>query len=406
MFSRQVYFFCKSTTIFIDISKLMQFIQRKEFRALTVLLLLFTNVGCYSKPGDSIPVFPDMVYEYRFAGLAKKTPLDLEYNPLVRKFIEIYTIERRSDISKILGLSKLYFPIFEYYLDKYDLPLELKYLPVVESGLNPMARSSSGAIGLWQFLYHAGLMFDLEITSYVDDRRDVYKSTEAACKYFKYLYQTFHDWHLVLAAYNGGPGVVRNAIERSGGKTNLWSLLPYLPEQTQNYVPAFLAMNYVMNFANEHHIESLEPAYDFKNIDTLYINYTISFAQIEENIKISVDQLRFLNPRYKLDIVPETGGKQLLVLPHHLITPYLVFENQIQASSAKTSQVAHAAKLQKVEYTVEKGDFLHKIAAKFGCNPSDIRQWNHLSSDFIAPGQLLIIWTPNDPKEEKGSSVF
>jgi membrane-bound lytic murein transglycosylase D len=383
-----------------------RFKQRKSILILAIIFSFCTKVKAREKPGDSIPVFPDMVYEYRFAELAKKTPLDLEYNPLVRKYIEIYTIERRLDVSKILGLSKLYFPVFEYYLDKYDLPLELKYLPVVESGLNPMAKSSSGAIGLWQFLYHAGLMFDLEITSYVDERRDVYKSTEAACRYFKYLYQTFHDWHLVLAAYNGGPGVVRNAIERSGGKTNLWSLLPYLPEQTQNYVPAFLAMNYVMNFANEHHIEPAQPPYNFQNIDTLYINYAISFAQIEENIKISVDQLRLLNPRYKLDVIPETGGKQLLVLPHNLIASYLGYENRIQASSARNSQVAQNTKLQKTTYTVGKGDFLHKIAVKFGCNPADIRQWNNLPSDFIAPGQVLIIWTHDTSKEEKGNSVF
>jgi membrane-bound lytic murein transglycosylase D len=341
---------------------------------------------------DSVPVFPDMVYEYRFASLAKKTPIDLEYNTLVRKYIEIYTIERRNEISKELGLSKLYFPIFEYYLDKFDLPLELKYLPVVESGLNPNAKSSSGAIGLWQFLFHSGMMFNLEITSFIDDRRDVYKSTEAACRYFKYLYQTFHDWNLVLAAYNGGPGVVRNAIERSGGKTNLWDLLPYLPEQTQNYVPAFLAINYIFNFAGEHHIEPTVAPFDYDNIDTLSIDYSISFAQIEDNIKISDDHLRFLNPRYKLDVIPETGSKQLLVLPHNLISPYLFYENQIQASSAKSNKLTQANRNQKTIYTVESGDFLHKIAIKYNCSPADIRQWNNLSTDFIAPGQNLIIW--------------
>ena len=358
-----------------------------------------------ARANDSIPVFPDMVYEYRFATLAKKTPIDLEYNALVRKYIEIYTIERRNDVSKILGLSKLYFPIFEYYLDKYDLPLELKYLSVVESGLNPVAKSSSGAIGLWQFLYHSGLMFDLEITSYIDDRRDVYKSTDAACRYFKYLYQTFHDWHLVLAAYNGGPGVVRTAIERSGGKTNLWELLPYLPEQTQNYVPAFLAMNYVANFANEHRISAIPAPYNFEHIDTISINYAISFAQIQDNLKISVDQLRFLNPRYKLDIVPETGYKQLLVLPHNLVSTYLVYENQIQASSSK-SKIQVQAKLQKTTYTVGKGDFLHKIAAKYNCSTTEIKQWNHLPTDFIAPGQTLVIFVPDTTQEVKTMPVF
>ena len=380
----------------------MDWIRRK---VVVIIILSIFYVESNAKPNDSIPAFPDMVYEYRFASLAKKTPLDLEYNALVRKYIEIYTVDRRADVSKILGLSKLYFPIFENYLDKYDLPLELKYLSVVESSLNPLAKSSSGAIGLWQFLFHSGQMFDLEISSYIDDRRDVYKSTDAACRYFKYLYQTFHDWHLVLAAYNGGPGVVRNAIERSGGKTNLWELLPYLPEQTQNYVPAFLAMNYVFNFAKEHHIEPSDAPYKFENIDTIYIGYSISFAQIEESIKITTEQLRFLNPRYKLDVIPETGTKQILVLPHNLVSSYLVFENQIQASSAKMNNTEHA-KLQKTTYTVERGDFLHKIAIKYNCSPADIRQWNHLSSDFIAPGQTLVIWVSELPKEIKNNTVF
>jgi membrane-bound lytic murein transglycosylase D len=360
---------------------------------LYLIYMLFRSYDCQGKPNDSVPVFPDMVYEYRFAVLAKKTPIDLEYNALVSKYIKIYTIDRRAEFSKILGLSKLYFPIFEAYLDKYDLPLELKYLPVVESSLDPLAKSSSGAIGLWQFLYHAGLMFDLEITSYVDERRDVYKSTEAACRYFKYLYQTFHNWHLVLAAYNGGPGVVRNAIERSGGKTNLWEILPYLPEQTQNYVPAFLAMNYMMNYAGEHRIKPDEAPFTFENIDTVYLHYPISFAQIADNIHISIEQLRFLNPRYKLDMIPETGTMQLLVLPRQLVSSYLVYENRILASSANAG-IHEVSKKQKISYLVERGDFLHKIAVKFNCSPAEIKQWNNLSSDFITPGQALVIWIP------------
>jgi len=357
-------------------------------------ILLFRLCDCFgsnSTNADSFPAYPDMFYEYRFAAIDKKTPLDLEYNALVRKYIERYTVEQRNETSKILGLAKLYFPIFEYYLDKYDLPLELKYLSVVESGLNPMAKSPSGAVGLWQFLYNSAGMFDLEITSYIDDRRDVFKSTDAACRYFKYLYQTFQDWDLVLAAYNGGPGVVRNAIERSGGKTNLWDILPYMPEQTQNYVPAFLAMNYIMSYAKEYNIEPAKTAFTYELIDTLYIGYSISFSQIAENIHLSIDQLRFLNPRYKLDIIPETGKKQLLVLPGNLVSEFLAFENRILSSVAAIDTLSKA-RMHKMVYTVAKGDFLHKIAMKYNCRLADIRQWNKLSSDFIAPGQTLIIW--------------
>jgi membrane-bound lytic murein transglycosylase D len=338
---------------------------------------------------DSVPVFPDMLYEYRFAVLDKKTPIELDYNPQVRRYIEIFTIDRRKDLSKILGLSKLYFPVFEAYLDKYDLPLELKYLAVVESGLDPLAKSPSGAVGLWQFLYHSASMFNLQIDSYVDERRDLFKSTDAACRYFRYLYQTFNNWQLVLAAYNGGPGVVRNAIERSGGKSNLWDLLPYLPEPTQNYVPAFLAMNYIMAYASDFKIEETPAPYSFDDIDTVYIDYSMSFSQISQNLKISEDNLRLLNPGYKLDVIPETGNKQMLVLPKSLIKPYLAYENSILST---TSQSGAKAKLVKQTYKVQKGDFLHKIAMKYNCLPEDIRRWNHLSNDFISPGQELIVW--------------
>ena len=167
---------------------------------LLFILIIQPVYFCFSQiqKTDSIPVFPDIYYEYKIAGLAKKTPLDLEFNPLVKNYIDKYTLERREDVKKYLGLSKLYFPIFESYLDKYNLPLELKYLAIVESGLDPLAKSSSGAVGLWQFLLNTSRMFDLTVDSYLDERSDIYKSTDAACKYFVYLYNTYHDWNLVL----------------------------------------------------------------------------------------------------------------------------------------------------------------------------------------------------------------
>lgn len=340
---------------------------------------------------DSIKNYPDIFFEYQFAQLDSKTPLSIEYNQRVRKYIDLYILDRPKDLARYMGLSKHYFPIFEYYLDKYDLPLELKYLSVVESGLDPFAKSSSGAVGLWQFLYNSAPMFDLSIDSYIDERRDVYKSTDAACRYFRYLYQTFNDWHLVLAAYNGGPGVVRNAIERSGGKTNLWDILPHMPEQTQNYVPAFLAMNYLMNNASQHHIVPNDTAFSFAGVDTIMIDYGISFQQIEAALHISIAQLRILNPVYKADWIP--GGKKFpLVLPSDLIIPYFKLENRIvTGDTIKAKEV----KARKLIYNVEKGDFLHKIALKFNCNPQEIKAWNNLASDFIAPGQTLIIWITN-----------
>lgn len=354
------------------------------------LFLLFLYF-CISISGQTIQEDnSDLFFEYKFALLDKKTPLDLEYNPLVRKYIDKYINEKPGEISKYLALSKLYFPVFEQYLDKYNLPLELKYLSVVESGLDPNAKSPSGAIGLWQFLYHSAQMFDLQITSYVDERRDIFKSTDAACRYFTYLYQTFNNWHLVLAAYNGGPGVVRNAIERSGGKTGLWDILPYLPEQTQNYVPAFLAMNYIMNYAGDHHIAPSDTVISFFDVDTVMVDYPVTFQQISSNLGISLEYLRFLNPVYRLDLIPETGTQNPLVLPQQYIVSYLRYINKIITSD--TATLVKAERTHKVHYIVEKGDFLHKIAIKYGCSPQDIKSWNKLSSDFIAPGQSLIIW--------------
>ncbi len=351
--------------------------------------------NCYGQVAnqDSAIRYPDMFYEYRFASLEKKTPVPLEYNALVRRYIDKFTNERRSDVCKVLGLSKLYFPVFEYYLDKYNLPLELKYLAVVESGLDPLAKSPSGAVGLWQFLYQSSKMFDLKVDSYIDERSDIYKSTDAACRYFRYLYQTFNDWHLVLAAYNGGPGVVRNAIERSGGKTNLWDLIPYLPEQTQNYIPAFIAMNYMFNFAGDHNLIPVKPEFTFNDIDTVYITYEINFSQIVGNIPVTIEELKFLNPQYKLDIIPETGVKQNLVLPAKLIKSYLSFENKIVSTLLVKDSINNKNHhLNQTSYTVRKGDFLHKIAMRYNCSLSELKEWNGLTSDTISPGQVLVIW--------------
>ncbi|NJO67987.1 MAG: lytic transglycosylase domain-containing protein [Bacteroidetes bacterium] len=236
----------------------------------------------------------------------QNSAIDLEFNSQVKKYIEIFTIQRRNDISKILGLKDYYFPIFEEYLDKYGLPLELKYLPVIESGLNPLARSSSGAVGLWQFLYHSANMFDLKMTSFTDERSDVYKSTDAACRYLKYLYQTYNNWYLVLSSYNGGLGVVRNAMERTNGKTAYTDLVNLFPEQTKNYVPAFMAMIYVLNYAGEHNIKPVRPAYLYNEVDTVMVKYNLQFSELSGVTGLPVEIIRQLNPSYKLDVITET----------------------------------------------------------------------------------------------------
>jgi membrane-bound lytic murein transglycosylase D len=352
------------------------------------LVLLLLTISFQNSNAQEQNKFSDLYFEYEFAVMAKKTPIHLEYNNLVGKCIDKYLNKKQSDISRFLSFSKLYFPIFEEYLAKYNLPLELKYLPIVESGLDPTAVSSSGAVGLWQFLYNSSKMFDLEITSYIDERRDVYKATDAACRYLRYLYQTFNDWQLVLASYNGGPGVIRNARERSG-KDGLWNLLPYLPEQTQNYVPAFFAMNYVMTHAAVHQISPSDTIISYEHIDTIEINYEVKFEQISSILGISMELLRFLNPVYKLDLIPETGKPHTLILPTVYISKYLQAINKIIGGDSLS--LIQIEKNKKLYYTVEKGDFLHKIAIKYNCSPQDIKKWNNMTSDYIAPGQVLLI---------------
>lgn len=370
---------------------------------LTALIALFSvSFGfSQSKPAkDSIPVFPDLVYEIRFAKLQKTCAIDLEYNPVVKKYIEIFTIQRRKETQKILGLKDLYFPIFEEYLDKHGLPLELKYLPVIESGLNPLARSSSGAVGLWQFLYHSANMFDLKMNSFIDERSDVYKSSEAACKYFKYLHTTFNDWHLVLSSFNGGPGVVRNAIERNKGRKAYAELYPYFTEEMKNYVPAYMAIIYVLNYSKEHNLYAEPPPYMFDNLDTVKVRYNLHYSHLSEVTQLPLETIRYLNPVYKLDVIPESDTPLTLVLPKDKIATYLANENFLYANSLTRSRIQNTAlNKQKSIYKVRPGDFLHKIAMQNGCSLEDLKKWNNLKNDSVSIGQSLVIWKEVDSIE-------
>lgn len=348
---------------------------------------------------DSIPIYPDLVYEYKIAELNNLTPIELEYNERVRRYIDVYTIERREHLAKIIGLAELYFPLFEEMLDKYRLPLELKYLAIVESALDPRAVSSSAAVGLWQFKINTSTMFDLEVNSYIDERSDPYKSTEAACAYLQYLYRIYNDWQLALAAYNGGPGVVRNAIIRSGGKTNFWEIQPYLPDQTNGYVPAFIAVNYVMNHYTDHNIEPVRSPFIHLDIDTVKINGEASFKRISEIIDLPVETLQYLNPAYKLDYIPKLKDGATVVLPISKIRTFLKNEKAILDKNSKTSEInenvverGETNGKEKIIHEVVKGEYFHKIAIKYNCTIDDIKIWNSLPSNDLNVGQLLDIW--------------
>lgn len=360
------------------------------------------NLRAQTNLSVSDPV-PDMLYEYRLEKLNKKTPVDLDYNQDVRHYIELFTGKRKEDFARIIGLSELYFPYFDEMLDKYKLPLELKYLTIVESGLNPFAVSKSGATGLWQFLFNSSKMFDLEINSYIDERRDPYKSTEAACKYLTYLYSIFNDWKLVLSSYNGGPGEVRKAIERANGATDYWQIRPYLSEQAKGYVPAFIAAAYVMNYYNEHSIFPVKPTYNYYDLDTVQITYPISFAQISSMINFSLDTIRLLNPVYKADFIPESGKPAVLILPANKVIEFIRQESRILGNKLPEENYHSILKKNedntnkvKIIHVVEKGDFFHKIAMKYNCSPENIKSWNNLEDNFLSPGQKLIIWVDKD----------
>ena len=341
------------------------------------------------------PQFSDLEYEYCIAELNKTTPLDLSYNQFVRRYIDIFTLERRIQVEQFMALSKLYFPIIEDYLQRYELPLELKYLAVIESGLNPLARSTSNAIGMWQFLYGTAQMFNLQISSYIDERCDVYKSTDAACRYLKYLYRTFGDWNLALAAYNGGPGELEKAIARSGGKREFWELYPYITEAMRNYVPAFIAINYAFNYAGKHLLVTASQDPLFADLDTLNVHQKISFSGISQKIDMDENSIRLLNPCYLLNEIPYMDQPMTLVLPRDKAIAFLKAENQIIATRKNTNQTLPELQpgMITVQYTVQQGDFLHKIAMQYGCTIDDICRWNNLTDRNLLAGMKLVIWT-------------
>lgn len=348
---------------------------------------------------DTYPTFPDLVYEYKIAAIGKLSPISFDYNSKVKRYIDIYSIERREQVSQILGLSELYFPLFDDLLDKYHLPLELKYLAIVESALNPLAVSKTGAVGLWQFKINSARMFNLKVNSYVDERMDPLKSTEAACQYLQYLYKIFNDWQLVLAAYNTGPGAVRTAIIKSNGETNFWKLYDYLPESAQNYVPAFIAAGYIMNNAADHKITLSKPTITYKETDTVMVSKPIAFSVVSKEVDIPVEILRFLNPEYRRDFVPDQDKSTPIWLPSNKVEQFVkkmevIYNTKVDmatfhdilANSGSTENKI------KIKHKVKSGEYLHKIAILYGCTIDDLLTWNPNADDDLSVGEMVTVW--------------
>ena len=349
-------------------------------------------LNVYNFEFDEVPSYPDSVIAGRLAELNKTTPLNLEYNAYVRAYIEVYVTRRREISKRVLGLAELYYPLFEEKLDLFDIPIELKHLAVVESALNPSARSRMGASGLWQFMYNTGRIYGLEVNSYIDDRSDPYKSTIAACRYMRFLYGMYGDWNLVLAAYNSGPGNVNKAIRRSGGERDYWKLRPYLPRETRGYVPAFIAVNYMMNFAAEHNLYPVVPERLYSEIDTIKVCRETTFSQIEQFTGVPVAELQLYNPSLKRNVIPETQTCRTLYLPVEAIGKFLANEDSMYRYKSEPQTVDGYVVEDIVEtYTVRRGDVLGVIAQRHGGGLSQLRAWNNISGNNIYPGQKLEI---------------
>ncbi|MCF8382829.1 MAG: LysM peptidoglycan-binding domain-containing protein [Chlorobium sp.] len=369
-----------------------------------------------------VPQFSDSVYASRIAALDRKTPFKLVYNEHVRGFIRVYAVDKRNSTAKILGLSKLYFPLFEEHLDKYNVPLEMKYLAIVESALNPTAVSRAGAKGLWQFMYGTGKMYGLESSSFIEDRYDPYKATLAASRHLRDLYKIYGDWFLALAAYNSGPGNVNKAIRRAGGAKDYWAIWDYLPAETRGYVPAFIAVNYIMNYYREHNIRPVEPGYLYQDVDTLRVSKMLSFEQINETIGISMQDLEFLNPQYKLGIIPAADyTPNVIRLPRRFVSQFQRREKEIYAYKSKrvlereqllarvqsieasapaaVSQTTPEGQVRKVHF-VRPGQDIGMIARFYRCEPSEIIRWNNLKSTALVPGQQLVVFAGNGGAEK------
>jgi membrane-bound lytic murein transglycosylase D len=349
-----------------------------------------------------IPYFPDSVNRERIAGMNEQSPFEYVYNDQVRQFIDLYAYKKRELTERILGLSQIYFPLFEEQLDKYNLPLELKYLAVIESALNPIANSRAGAKGLWQFMYSTGKVYGLHVTSYVDDRFDPYKSTIAACEHLKDLYDIYGNWSLALAAYNSGAGNVNKAIRRAGGLKNFWLIYPYLPRETRSYVPAFIAASYVLTFSDQFNLSPVDPGILFYEIDTVTVRNVLTFDQISEMLQIPMDELVFLNPWFKQHIIPATPDHPYpLRLKRDEVGNFINNETALYAYKTRKN-LEKDSLLALVEnsyrstqvYVVRSGDNLSSIARKYHMTTAELKALNNLSKNYVRSRQRLLVYSP------------
>jgi membrane-bound lytic murein transglycosylase D len=354
---------------------------------------IFPKNNKYKFTQDSIPRYDDYTFQARLAKLDAVSPFDLVYNEHVKGFINLYAVRKRESVSRMMGVAQLYYPMFEEVFDRYNIPLELKHLAVIESALIPYAKSHAGATGLWQFMYPTGKMYGLNVTSYVDERCNPYKATVAAAEYLKSLYDMFGDWQMVLAAYNAGPGTITKAIRRSGGKKTYWEIRPYLPTETQGYVPAFIAANYVMSHGAEHNIYPAVPRKTYFEVDTVIVKEQMSFDQISQALDISKEEIIYFNPQYRKNIIPSGGNS--MCLPKNKIGVFLTNEQAIYAAiqaQQQEGQLVENIEEIKQTHTVRAGEKLSSVAKKYGVTIADLKTWNYIGKKGIRPGKKLVVY--------------
>ena len=349
----------------------------------------------------------DSVYVARLQAMQSRIPLT--YNDQVKRFIEFYLVKRRDQVRTMLANAQYYFPMFEAILDANSMPLELKFLPIIESALNPRALSRVGASGLWQFMYYTGKRYNLDVTSYVDERRDPAKASEAAARYLSDLYAIYGDWQLAIAAYNCGPGNVNRAIARSGGERSFWKIYYHLPRETRGYVPAFIAAAYVMTYAGEHQIYPAQTNLPIL-ADTVEIVQPLHLEQVSSTLGLPIELVRDLNPQYRYDVIPAMPPKSYsLRLPVEVSLKFVQNEDSVYARNrekyfpdnkiipvSEAKYVAGRGSGVKLIYTVKEGDVPGAIATKFGVRLADLKYWNGLRRNIIRVGQKLAIYVPKN----------
>lgn len=359
----------------------------------------FGNISVPSSVVVSAANTSDSVFAHRLDLLPTRIPMT--YNKHVRNQI-VYYIDRIGDkVETMLGLSKYYFPIFEGILDKYDMPLELRNLAVIESALNASAVSRVGATGLWQFMYSTARLYNLDINSLVDERKDPVKSTEAAARYLRDLYNIYHDWSLALAAYNCGPGNVNKAIRRSGGKQSFWEIYPFLPRETRGYVPAFIAANYVMNYYSHHGLSPLNLT-PLPPTDTIMVNKDLHFAQIASVLEIELDLLENMNPQYKTSVIPGKAKPCCLKLPVEKMGNYIAMEDSVfnhrRYQYFDSLTFAPFSSLSKVCHKVQKGETWKSIATLYNVSEEELKDWNKTENNILQEDKTIILFQKNNNK--------